>query len=100
MAIPVAAIKTERLTILVSSEEKALLVGRAKGLGISAGEMIRRAVFEYRPTTETTESEMVLNALADELITAAKEARQALNSAEKELQTTLKVLRRGGNVGL
>lgn len=93
-------VKTERLTVLISPEEKAALVARAKGLGLSAGEMIRRAALEYRPAQEAAESELVLNALADELITAAKEARQALNSAEKELRSTLKRLRKGSSVGL
>ncbi len=93
-------LKTDRLTVLVSPEEKAALVARAKGLGLSAGEMIRRAALEYQPSQEATESELVLNTLADELLVAANEARQALNSAEKELRSTLKSLRKGSHVGV
>lgn len=86
-------LKTERLAVLVSPEEKATLHARAEALGISTGEMIRRAALAYRPSDQAAESEIVLEALADELIAAAKEARQALNSAEKELRATLRTLR-------
>jgi hypothetical protein len=86
-------LKTERLTVLVSPEEKATLHARAEALSISTGEMIRRAALAYRPSDQAAESEIVLEALADELIAAAKEARQALNSAEKELRATLRTLR-------
>jgi len=100
MAIRSVPLKTDRLTVLVSPEEKAALVARAKGLGLSAGEMIRRAALEYQPSQEAAESELVLNTLADELLVAANEARQALNSAEKELRSTLKSLRKGSHVGV
>lgn len=86
-------LKTERLTVLVSPEEKATLHARAEALSISTGEMIRRAALAYRPSDQAAESEIVLEALVDELIAAAKEARQALNSAEKELRATLRTLR-------
>ncbi|HEU4741747.1 MAG TPA: hypothetical protein VFS50_09160 [Meiothermus sp.] len=86
-------LKTERLAVLVSPEEKATLHARAEALSISTGEMIRRAALAYRPSDQAAESEIVLEALVDELIAAAKEARQALNSAEKELRATLRTLR-------
>ena len=78
--------KTERMTILVTPKEKAAILARAQGLGLSAGEMVRRAVESYKAAEE---DEIVLNALADELYTAAKEARKALGKATRELRSTL-----------
>lgn len=55
--------KTERLTILMSSDEKAALNHRAQQLDIPTGEYVRRAIANYDPDLESAE----LVALADEL---------------------------------
>jgi hypothetical protein len=83
--------KAERLTILVTAKEKAAIHARAQRLGLSAGEMVRRAVVAYDPALEgeREESEAVLNKLADELLAAASEARAALAVANQELESTL-----------
>lgn len=88
--------KTERMTVLVTPEEKAAIVARANGLGLSAGEMVRRAIASYRPSASpAAEDEVVLNAMADELFTAARSARAALNEANREIQATLRQLAKG-----
>lgn len=77
--------KTERMTILVTPDQKRAITALAKKLKLSAGEVIRRAVEGYRPNEE----EMVLNALADELDRAVKEARKSIKEALHETQRTL-----------
>ncbi len=82
--------KTERMTVLVTREQKAAILARANSLGVSAGEMVRRAVETYQPSTPgAKEDEVVLNALADELFAAARSARAALVDANKDVQATL-----------
>ena len=80
--------KTERLVILVTPEQKQAIMARAKSLNLSAGEVIRRSVQDYRPSDE----EAVLGALADELERSAKETRKALAAAHQELRQTLDYL--------
>lgn len=84
--------KTERMTILLTPKQKAAILARAQRLGLSAGEVMRRAVEAYQPSASRGEDEAVLNALADELLVAAKEARKALNAATEEIQVTLRQL--------
>ncbi|MGH8593148.1 MAG: hypothetical protein ACREX9_24360 [Gammaproteobacteria bacterium] len=78
--------KTERLTILVSSNEKKAIAAQAKVLNITASEVVRRAVAQYRP--EEDEEQRLLNALADELEASARSAQHALSAARKELEAT------------
>ena len=77
--------KTERITILVTPAQKQAISAKAKRLNVSAGEVIRRAVESYRHNNE----ELVLNALADELARAVKEARHALKDALAETRRTI-----------
>jgi hypothetical protein len=78
--------KTERMTILVTPEQKAAIMQRAKTLHLSAGEVVRRAVENYRPISE---EEVVLNALAADLHKAAREARDSMKDALSEVQAAL-----------
>jgi hypothetical protein len=85
--------KTERVTVLLTREQKAAILARASSLGMSTGEMVRRAVETYQPVSAgAMEDEVVLNALADELFTAAKGARAALADANKSVQATVTAL--------
>jgi len=86
--------KSARMTILLTPEQKAAIHVRARTLGVSTGEMVRRAVESYGTAAKAprSESEAVLNALADELFTAAKEAKSALAAASRDVQTTVKQL--------
>ena len=77
--------KTERLVILLSPEEKQAITGKAKALKLSAGEMVRRAVENYRPDAD---EESLLCTLADELKHAAVESRAVLADALRELGET------------
>jgi len=86
--------KTARMTILVTPEAKTAIHARAEHLGVSTGELVRRAVEEYGSAANDfpSESEEMLNALADELFTAAKEAKLALAAANHDVQQTIKQL--------
>lgn len=77
--------KTERLVILLSPEEKQAITGKAKALKLSAGEMVRRAVESYHPDAV---EESLLGALADELKNSAAESKTSLEEALKELGET------------
>jgi predicted trehalose synthase len=88
----VETMKTERMTILVTPEQKAAILARAERLGVSAGEMVRRAVESYDPAAGSDEDQAVFDALADELFAAAEAARTALRAANEELQSTLQQL--------
>ncbi|MBI3524274.1 MAG: hypothetical protein HY066_07050 [Betaproteobacteria bacterium] len=92
--------KTARMTILMTPEEKAVIHSRAESLGVSTGEMVRRAVESYSTAANEppSESEAVLNALADELFAAAKESRAALAAATRDIQATVKRLAKNRGV--
>ena len=77
--------KTERMTILVTPAQKQAIATKARKLNVSAGEVIRRAVENYRHNDE----EAILNALADELDRSIKEARHALKEALAETRRTV-----------
>lgn len=85
--------KTERMTVLVTPEQKAAILARAENLGLSAEEMARRAVESYEPSSTTAaEDEAVMSALADELLAAAKSAGAALDEANRDVEATLRQL--------
>jgi hypothetical protein len=93
--------KTARMTILLTPEEKASIHARAEHMGVSTGEMVRRAVESYGQVSATaprSESEVLLNALADELFAAAKDARAALTEANRQVQATVKLLAKSREV--
>ncbi|MDO9371196.1 MAG: hypothetical protein Q7U07_01185 [Gammaproteobacteria bacterium] len=77
--------KTERMVILVTPEQKRAITQRAKTLKLSTGEIVRRAMESYRPGND----DALLNALADELEKSSKQARKALREAHAELGKTL-----------
>ena len=77
--------KTERMVILVTPEQKATIATKAKELNLSAGEIVRRAVDTYRPNDD----ELLLNALADELGRSVRDSRKALKEALNEVNKTL-----------
>ena len=88
--------KTERMTVLVTPEQKAGILARAQRLGLSAGEMVRRAVESYNPATpKRSQDEALLDALAEELLSAAGSARAALKDANDDIQATLRQLAKG-----
>ncbi len=81
---PAPTMKTERLTILVTPDQRRALAAKAKRLNLSAGEVVRRAVDSYG----SDDDERVLGALADELGRSVKAARNAIREALAELGRT------------
>jgi hypothetical protein len=89
--------RTERLTILVTREQKRELVGLAKQRRISVGELVRVAVAaatrsvatpksdEVEPTAEQTEA---LERAAEAASRSLERAAEALGRAETELART------------
>ena len=77
--------KSERLVILVTPEQKRALAHRAKALDLSVAELVRRSAEGYRPGAD----ESVLAALARELQHAVRESRSALRAALAETEATL-----------
>lgn len=73
--------RSERVTVLLSPEEKARLAQRAASLQIPIGELMRRAVAGYDPEADTAE----LEALADELERAVDAAEASLDKALAKL---------------
>lgn len=57
--------KTDRMTLLMRREEKAELAARAGTMGISASELVRRAVQAYDPDNDLDELKALSEALAD-----------------------------------
>lgn len=87
--------KTARMTILLTPKQKGEIQARAERLGVSTGELLRRAVQTYDASAaneSAAESEAVLDALADELMAAAKAASAALAAADRDVRATVKQL--------
>ena len=82
--------KTKRMTILLTPQQKEVIQARAKALKLSSGEVVRRAVEGYQAGTD----EALLTALAEELERSVKEARVALKSALAETRETLDCLQK------
>lgn len=73
--------KSERINLLVTPEEKAAMEARAAALNLSTSEMVRRAVASY----DTVSDEAEFQALADELRAVATATENALDTALAQL---------------
>ena len=80
---------TERLTILVTPQEKAAMTAKAAEMHVSTSEMLRLAFDAF----EEPENQALLNALADELERAVKRMGESLDAASREVEETLRVTR-------
>ena len=76
--------KTERMVILLTREQKRGIAAKAKALNLSAAEVVRRAVDTYRPGAD----DALLLALADELKRSVVTTRAVVASALGELRRT------------
>ncbi len=85
----VAAIKTERITILGSPDFKAFLKREAKKEGVSLSELVRVRCEKK----SQTEDEEVLLALVAEVKKATKKAKHSLTEGLKEANNLLAELR-------
>jgi len=74
--------KTDRLTLLVTPEEKAEMTARADAMGISTSELVRRAVRSYDPEFDSD----AVQTLADELATAVRKTEKKVNGALTQLR--------------
>jgi hypothetical protein len=77
---------TERVTVLMTSVEKAALEAKAKGAGVSVGEFVRRSVDSFDP--EEAAELVQLAALAAELERSNNEASAALDRALASIEKT------------
>ena len=73
--------RSERVNLLVTPEEKASIEARAAALNISTSEMVRRAVASYDPEFEESE----LQVLADELSSVVAATEESLDTALSQL---------------
>lgn len=83
--------KTERLVVLVTPQQKRALSRRARALEVSVAELLRRSA----EGAGGSDSERTLVALAGELRQAAREGRAAVRAALAEAERTLRQVRAG-----
>lgn len=83
---------TERVITLMTPTEKSLLEKKAREIGISVGEFVRRSVDAYDPE-EARELEQ-LAALAREFRRGAETASAAVDRARANIDATIEELRR------
>lgn len=67
----------QRIPVLVTATEKALIAKRAKKAGLSVGEYMRRAAESY----STSEDEQALTAMMDQMLKATDRAESAIDDA-------------------
>jgi Mobilization protein NikA len=77
---------TERVTVLMTREEKSALEAKAKVAGVSVGEFVRRSVVSFDP--DEAEDLVQLAALAAELHRSNAEAHAALDRALAAVEAT------------
>ena len=87
--------KTERMTFILTPEDKAEITERAAQLDISASELVRRAVSRYEPDAEVDEK--VLLHVAEELEASAARTERKLDEALTAVRDTISQLRRSSH---
>ncbi len=73
--------RSERVNLLLTAEEKAAIEARAAALNLSTSEMVRRAIASYDPEFE----ESALKVLADELNLVVAATEESLDAALRQL---------------
>lgn len=71
------ATATERIPVLVTSQEKQRIAALAKASGVSMGEYLRRAADSYAPAEE----EALLDGMIDQVLKATEQASAAIDEA-------------------
>jgi len=84
-----------RLMVLMSPEERAMLDTKARALGLSAGEVVRRAVQAFEVGTEEEAGE--LRALIDAFNELHPETLRIADECHREVAKTLAGSSRGGS---
>ena len=80
---------TERIPVLVTKKQKAILVTRAKSAGLSMGEFLRRAGENYSPSEDEVLLDGLLNQVAKSTIKASAaidDAMAFVAASEKRMQ--------------
>ena len=85
------SVKTERITILASSEFKTFLHGEASKEGVSVSELIRGRCIN---PSSNSEDETILMALIDQVKESTAKARSSLDKGLKDATKALKELRK------
>jgi hypothetical protein len=78
------AASTERVVVLMTAAEKKALDRKAKRIGSSAAELVRRSVASFDPDVDEAEIERMLDVLS----ISHRAAVTALDRAERELAET------------
>ena len=76
--------KTERLSLLISADDKAAIAARAAALHLSSSELIRRAVSSYDPAAQ---DDAEVRALTAELARTVAATERALDATLERLDT-------------
>lgn len=71
------ATSTERIPVLVTSEEKAMISRRAQDAHLSMGEFLRRAAASFHPD----EDEKMLERMIDQMLKTTAQASAAIDDA-------------------
>lgn len=82
--------RSQRVTILLTPQEKAAVTAKAARLKVTTSELLRLAFDAFDEVDERA----LLDALADELEQSVARARTSLRDARAELSATLHELRR------
>jgi hypothetical protein len=78
--------KNQRISVLVTADEKSQIKKHAKEAGLSIGEFIRRAVNVYLPLEE----EQVINVMIDQMILATDRAEKSIDDTINYIATSNK----------
>ena len=84
--------RTERLTILVSPEEKAAITARARELGLSAGETLRLA---FQAAGQTPMDDAFLEAFVADVEKTMEQTQARIDAAMSSTEAVLAELRAG-----
>jgi predicted transcriptional regulator len=84
-----AALKTERVTLLVTPAEKAKVQAKADALGMNASEFIRLAAQSY----DVNRDEAMMNALLDQVSDTVRDMNETLDRTIARVERTVDGLR-------
>ena len=82
------AAATERVVILMTKPEKRSLESKARRIGASTAELVRRSVTAYDPDEQDERTGELIESLLEQLAKMHKSALAALDRAERELAET------------
>ena len=68
---------TERIPVLVTAHEKAVIAKRAKDADLSMGEFLRRAAASFRPNND----DQMLEGMIDQMVKTTAQASAAIDDA-------------------